>query len=82
MTTKLFVGNLPFKFDNDKLSAEFAKFGEVASAKIVMDKNTNRSKGFGFVEFVTAEAAQAARTGMNDQEVEGRKLTVSMAKKQ
>ena len=60
MSAKLFVGNLPFSVNNEKLSQEFAKVGEVVSANIVMDRSTNRSKGFGFVEFATAEAAQAA----------------------
>lgn len=82
MSNKLFVGNLPFSINNQKLSSEFAKFGEVVSANIVIDKTSNRSKGFGFVEFATAEAAQAAISAMNEQELEGRKLTVSMAKKQ
>ncbi len=82
MAVKLFVGNLPFSVDNTKLSEEFSKFGEVVNANIVMDKNTKRSKGFGFVELSTKEAAEAAIEGMNDQEMGGRKLTVSMAKKQ
>lgn len=82
MAVKLFVGNLPFSVDNAKLKEEFAKFGEVVSANIVMDKNSKRSKGFGFVELATKEAADAAITGMNEQEMGGRKLTVSMAKKQ
>lgn len=82
MSAKLFVGNLPFSVNNEKLSQEFAKFGEVVSANIVMDRSTNRSKGFGFVEFATAEAAQAAIAGMHEQEMGGRKLTVSLAKKQ
>ena len=82
MSNKLFVGNLPFSVNNQKLSEEFSKFGEVVSANIVMDKISNRSKGFGFVEFTTLEAAQAAISGMNEQELDGRKLTVSMAKKQ
>ena len=82
MAVKLFVGNLPFSVDNTKLSEEFSKFGEVVNANIVMDKNTKRSKGFGFVELATKEAAEAAIDGMNDQEMGGRKLNVSMAKKQ
>jgi RNA recognition motif-containing protein len=82
MAVKLFIGNLPFSVDNTKLSEEFGKFGEVVSANIVMDKISKRSKGFGFVEFATKEAADAAIKEMNDQEMGGRKLTVSMAKKQ
>ena len=82
MAVKLFVGNLPFSVDNAKLKEEFTKFGEVVSANVVMDKNSKRSKGFGFVELANKEAADAAITGMNEQEMGGRKLTVSMAKKQ
>ncbi|MBQ3643808.1 MAG: RNA-binding protein [Candidatus Riflebacteria bacterium] len=82
MAVKLFVGNLPFSVDSAKLSEEFAKFGEVVSANIVIDKASKRSKGFGFIEFTTKEAAEAAISGMNEQEMGGRKLTVSMAKKQ
>ena len=82
MAVKLFVGNLPFSVDNAKLKEEFAKFGEVVSANIVIDKGSKRSKGFGFVEFATKEGADAAISGMNEQEMGGRKLTVSMAKKQ
>lgn len=82
MAAKLFVGNLPFKVNGEKLTEAFSRFGEVTSAKIVLDKETKRSKGFGFVEFATEEAANAAIEGMNEQELDGRKLTVSMAKKQ
>lgn len=82
MAVKLFVGNLPFSVDSVKLSEEFSKFGEVSGANIIIDKVSKRSKGFGFVEFSTLEAANAAIEGMNDQEMGGRKLTVSMAKKQ
>ena len=82
MAVKLFIGNLPFSVDNAKLKEEFAKFGEVVSANIVIDKASKRSKGFGFVEFATKEAADAAISGLNEQEMGGRKLTVSMAKKQ
>lgn len=82
MSSKIFVGNLPFSVDNDKLQAEFDKFGEVASAKVIMDRNSGRSRGYGFVEFADESAAQAAVDGMNEQEMDGRKLTVSLAKNQ
>ncbi len=82
MAVKLFIGNLPFSVDNAKLKEEFAKFGEVVSANIVFDKSSKRSKGFGFVEFANQDAAEAAINSMNEQEMGGRKLTVSMAKKQ
>ncbi len=82
MSVKIFVGNLPFSFDNDRLKDEFSKFGEVESAKIIMDRNSGRSKGYGFVEFNSSEAASAAVEGMNEQPLDGRKLTVSLAKNQ
>lgn len=82
MVFKIFVGNLPFSFDNDRLQQEFAKFGDVESAKIIMDRNSGRSRGYGFVEFVQQISAQEAVEKMNEQEMEGRKLTVSHAKTQ
>lgn len=82
MSSKLFVGNLPFSVNSEKLKEEFSKFGEVINTNIVMDKNTKRSKGFGFVEFANPESAKAAIETMNEQEMGGRKLTVSLAKKQ
>jgi RNA recognition motif-containing protein len=82
MSVKIFVGNLPFSFDNDRLKDEFSKFGEVESAKIIMDRNSGRSKGYGFVEFSSNESANAAVAGMNEQPLDGRKLTVSLAKNQ
>lgn len=82
MVSKIFVGNLPFSFDDRSLEEAFAKFGQILSTKIIMDKNTNRSRGYGFVEFSEPASAQAAVDGMNEQEIEGRKLTVSLAKNQ
>lgn len=82
MSAKLFVGNLPFSVNSEKLKEEFSKFGEILSSNIVMDKTTKRSKGFGFVEFAKSESAQTAISEMNEHEMSGRKLTVSMAKKQ
>lgn len=82
MPSKIFVGNLPFSVDNDRLKSEFDKFGEVISAKVIMDRNSGRSRGYGFVEFAEESAAQDAVNGMNEQEMDGRKLTVSMAKNQ
>jgi len=82
MSAKIFVGNLPFSVDNRKLEEEFAKYGKVVSAKVILDKNSGRSRGYGFVEFAEEGSAQAAVNGMNDQEMEGRKFTVSLAKNQ
>lgn len=82
MSSKIFVGNLPFKVDNEALEREFSQFGEVTSAKVIMDKNSGRSRGYGFVEFLEEDAAKSAVEKMNEFEMEGRKLTVSLAKNQ
>lgn len=82
MAFKIFVGNLPFSFDNDRLQQEFTQFGNVESAKIIMDRNSGRSRGYGFVEFSEQTSADDAVSKMNEHEVEGRKLTVSHAKNQ
>jgi RNA recognition motif-containing protein len=82
MSVKIFVGNLPFSVDKDRLASEFSKFGQVEAAKIIMDRNSGRSRGYGFVEFVDQQGAQAAIDGMNEQPMDGRKLTVSLAKTQ
>ena len=82
MSAKIFVGNLPFSVDNTRLEEEFARFGQIVSAKVIMDRNSGRSRGYGFVEFSDGQCAQAAVDGMNEQPMEGRKLTVSLAKNQ
>ena len=82
MSSKIFVGNLPFSIDNAKLESAFIPFGSVASAKVIHDKNTGRSRGYGFVEFVESSSANKAVAEMNDKELDGRKLTVSIAKTQ
>lgn len=82
MSIKVFVGNLPFSTDDAKLKAEFIKFGNVESARVVTDKHTGRSRGYGFVEFADQAAADASIVGMNGQQFEGRPLTVSLAKSQ
>lgn len=82
MPSKIFVGNLPFKTDSAQLEEEFAAFGTVLSAKIITDKGSGRSKGFGFVEFSEDDAAQKAVDEKNGCELDGRKLTVNLAKKQ
>jgi RNA recognition motif-containing protein len=80
MATKLYVGGLPYSVQEDALKDLFAQAGNVTSAVIIMDKMSGRSKGFGFVEMATAEEAQAAISMFNDQEFEGRKLTVNEAR--
>lgn len=80
MTNKLFVGNVSYTMTSDDLKLAFAKFGEVVDANIVMDKNSGRSRGFGFVEMKTEDEAKKAMEGLNEQEVDGRKIFVSEAK--
>jgi cold-inducible RNA-binding protein len=76
---KLYVGNLPYSFDDDALANLFAEYGEVISAKIIIDRKFNRSKGFGFVE-LEDDAAQAAVEKLNETEIEGRKIVVNEAR--
>ncbi len=82
MNKKLYVGNLSYGITNDKLADKFAQFGNVESAKIVTDRDTNRSKGFGFVEMSSPDEAQAAISALHGTEFEGRAMTVSEAKPQ
>lgn len=77
---KLFVGGLPYSIDNQKLYEIFAAYGQVNSANVIMDKYTNQSKGFGFVEMSDNTAAQKAITALDGQDFEGRRLGVSIAK--
>jgi RNA recognition motif-containing protein len=80
MEHKLYVGNLPYTMRDDDLQQHFARFGEVISAKVMVDRDTGRSKGFGFVEMRSAEEAQAAIRGMNGQSFDGRALVVNEAR--
>ncbi len=82
MSSKLYVGNLSFSIDETSLQQMFSEFGSVTSAKIIMDRDSGRSKGFGFVEMSSAAEAQAAIQKMNGHEVEGRALTVNEARPQ
>ncbi len=82
MSSKLYVGNLSFQTDETSLQQMFAEFGSVTSAKIIMDRDSGRSKGFGFVEMSSSSEAQSAIEKMNGQEVEGRALTVNEARPQ
>jgi len=82
MANKLFVGSLPFSINDDQLADLFAAAGTVSSAKVIVDRDTNRSKGFGFVEMSTDEEAQAAIKEFNNKEVEGRTIVVNEARPQ
>ena len=80
MGNKLYVGNLAYSVRDDSLLQAFAQFGTVASAKVMMDRETGRSKGFGFVEMGTDAEAQAAINGMNGQPIDGRAVVVNEAR--
>lgn len=80
MGNKLYVGNLPYSVRDDDLQQAFSAFGEVGSAKVMMERDTGRSKGFGFVEMGNDEQAQAAIEGMNGQDFGGRNLVVNEAR--
>jgi RNA recognition motif-containing protein len=77
---KLYVGNLSYDTSDSKLQEMFEEYGSVQSAQVIMDRDTGRSKGFGFVEMSSDQEAQAAITGLNGKEVGGRSLTVNEAK--
>jgi RNA recognition motif-containing protein len=77
---KLYVGNLTYETTDNDLQTLFAPFGTVQSAQVIMDRDTGRSKGFGFVEMNSGEEAQAAINALNEKETNGRKLTVNEAK--
>ena len=80
MGNKLYVGNLSYTMRDDDLQQSFAEFGTVTSAKVMMDRDTGRSKGFGFVEMGSDEEAQAAIRGLHGQSVGGRALVVNEAR--
>ena len=80
--TKLYVGNLSFSTSESELHELFSQAGEVESARIITDRDTGRSRGFGFVEFADQSAAEGAITKFNGYEVNGRALTVNEAKPQ
>lgn len=80
MGKKLYVGNLPYKMSSSELEGVFSQFGPVASAEVVQDRETGRSRGFGFVEMETEAGAQAAINGLHDQDFQGRPLTVNEAR--
>jgi RNA recognition motif-containing protein len=80
MSTNLYVGNLTFNTTNAELERLFAEFGTVERANVVTDRETGRSRGFGFVEMASSEAADAAINKLNGSNVDGRDLTVNIAK--
>ena len=80
MGNKLYVGNLPYTVRDDDLQQSFSAFGNVNSAKVMMERDTGRSKGFGFVEMGSDAEAQQAIAGMNGQSLGGRSLVVNEAR--
>ncbi|MBR4672850.1 MAG: RNA-binding protein [Victivallales bacterium] len=80
MGKNLYVGNLSYSVKDDELNALFAAFGKVTSARVIMDRETQRSKGFGFVEMENDAEAQAAIDALNGKENNGRQLTVNEAR--
>ena len=80
MGKKLYVGNLPYSVGNTELQRLFEAHGSVVSAQVIMDRDTGRSKGFGFVEMGNDSEAQSAITDMNGKEIDGRSLTVNEAR--
>ena len=80
MGNKLYVGNLPYSVRDEDLQQHFSQFGAVTSAKVMMERDTGRSKGFGFVEMGSDAEAQAAINGMNGQSMGGRSVVVNEAR--
>jgi uncharacterized membrane protein YgcG len=80
MGKKLYVGNLAYSVTSEALEQMFLEFGTVVSAQVIQDRDTGRSKGFGFVEMQTDDAAQRAISGMHEKDMGGRSLTVNEAK--
>ncbi len=80
MATKLYVGSLPYRTSDQELKEAFEQFGSVESAAIIHDRETGRSKGFGFVEMSSEDEAKAAIEGMNGKDFDGRNLVVNEAR--
>ena len=80
MSNKIYVGNLPYSIDDAALRHNFSQYGVVASAKVMTDRDSGRSKGFGFVEMGRAQEAQAAIGGLNGMSVEGRAIVVNLSR--
>ncbi len=80
MSTNIYVGNLAFSTDSTALERLFAEHGAVTKAQVITDRDTGRSRGFGFVEMASSDAAQKAISSLNGTNVEGRNLKVNIAK--
>ncbi len=80
MSTNIYVGNLPFQTSSSDLEALFATHGEVTSAQVISDRDTGRSRGFGFVEMASADAANAAIEALDGHDYDGRRLKVNIAR--
>jgi len=80
MSTNIYVGNLSYDTTEDTLRTLFAEFGEVEAARVITDRYTGRSKGFGFVEMTAEDAAQEAIDALNGKSVDGREIRVDKAK--
>ena len=80
MSTKLFVGSLPWSVDDQKLQDTFEKYGNVVSAKVITDRETRRSRGFGFIEMESSSEANDAIKALNESELDGRTIIVNEAK--
>ncbi len=80
MSQKIYVGNLGYSVNNEALSTKFSQYGTVSSAKVIMDRDTNRSKGFGFVEMSSSSEAAHAIEALNGTDFEGRQMNVTEAK--
>ncbi len=80
MNNKLYVGNLSYSVRDEDLQQQFSSFGHVQSAKVMMERDSGRSKGFGFVEMSNSDEAEAAIQGMNGKNMGGRDLTVNIAR--
>lgn len=76
----IYVGNLPFRTTSDELEQIFSEHGEVTGAQVITDRDTGRSRGFGFVEMASEEEARAAISALNGHNLDGRNLTVNVAK--
>lgn len=82
MSTKLYVGNLPYSATDESLTQAFSEFGTVTSAKVIIDRDSGRSKGFAFVEMSSRDEAQKSISQMNGVQFDGRAINVSEAKPQ
>lgn len=80
MSKKIYVGNLPYSVNDQSLESNFSEFGSVTSAKVMMDRDSGRSKGFGFVEMNSADASQTAIAALNGMSVDGRDIVVNLAR--